>query len=70
MENPVSNLPAPDAREVPFLPAQPPTCACGAPLDMEMERDEGRCVNCAFEAAVAFYRGETNSSAPSSNPLP
>ena len=49
---------------VPFLPPPvttpaPPVliCACGAVMDLEMEKDEGRCVNCAFEAADAVYRG-------------
>jgi len=49
------------ARErIPFLPppvaVADPGCACGQPLDMEMERTEGRCVNCAFQAAEAAYR--------------
>lgn len=46
---------------VPFLPPAStapsfPVCACGAELDMEMEKDEGRCVDCAFQAAEAGFR--------------
>ena len=31
--------------------AVPSYCACGERLDLEMERDEGVCVNCMAEAA-------------------
>ena len=43
-------LPAP-----PQAPPSPSLCACGEPLDMEMERTEGRCVECAFAEAEAKY---------------
>lgn len=33
-------------------PEAPQRCACGELLDMEMERDEGRCANCMFERAM------------------
>lgn len=36
---------------VPFAPPAPPKCACGEPLALEMERDDGICVQCAAEAA-------------------
>lgn len=52
--------------KVPFLPAPPdPTavtapkvCACGAALEMEMEKDLGECVDCDYEAAMRAYRGQ------------
>lgn len=66
MRHPVCTLSPLRAILAPFLPADEPTpapeppaaCACGEPLDMEMEKDEGRCVNCAFEAAEAGYVAE------------
>ena len=32
--------------------AVPSYCACGERLELEMERDEGVCVNCMAEAAL------------------
>lgn len=40
-------------------PAAATACACGKPLDMEMERDEGRCVDCAFVAAMDAYKEQS-----------
>lgn len=34
------------------VPEVPQRCACGELLDMEMERDEGRCANCMCELAL------------------
>jgi hypothetical protein len=50
----------------PFLPAAPDpnsvttpkTCACGADLTMEMEKDLGECVDCGYKAAMAAFRGK------------
>lgn len=65
MRNPLSSFPWINARAVPFLPAprpvasaMPPICACGVALDLEMEMDEGCCVDCSFRAAVAAYGGQ------------
>lgn len=33
-------------------PEAPQRCECGELLDMEMERDEGRCANCMCELAL------------------
>lgn len=48
---------------IPFLPAPDPTtvtapkvCACGAALEMEMEKDLGECVDCGYKAAIRVYR--------------
>lgn len=35
----------------------PEVCACGEPLDLEMERDLGECVCCQAEAAGVTNRG-------------
>jgi len=34
----------------------PEVCACGEPLDLEMERDLGECANCQAEAAGVSNR--------------
>lgn len=34
------------------VPEVPQRCECGELLDMEMERDEGRCANCMCERAL------------------
>ncbi len=65
---PIAVLPQP---RVPFLPAvqeeidamnpailRPATCACGAALEMELERDLGECVDCSYKAAIAGWRGD------------
>lgn len=46
---------------IPFIPSPSPglvppsprleLCACGEPLELEMERDEGLCVDCQAERA-------------------
>lgn len=53
-------LPAPDEGFDQINPAalRPATCVCGEPLDLEMEKDEGQCINCAFAAAEAAFRGQ------------
>jgi hypothetical protein len=64
MQTQVSTLPTPGATALPFLPVPSPLptfllaprCACGERLELEMEKDEGRCVNCAFQAAEAAWR--------------
>lgn len=33
-------------------PEAPQRCACGEPLDLEMERDEDMCLDCQFERAM------------------
>jgi len=59
MHRQVSPQPWLGARPVPFLTGPgpqvavlaPERCACGEPLDLEMERDLGQCCNCQAEAA-------------------
>ena len=37
----------------PLAEPKPTVCACGAAFEMELERDLGQCVDCAWEAAKA-----------------
>jgi hypothetical protein len=48
-------LPPPEPAPDPCAVIAPSACACGAPFEMEMERDLGECVDCAFRAAEAAY---------------